>query len=491
MTEPMVTTRALIDPSRKCSLRCEFCVTGDTMILMPDMTRRPIAEIAVGDSVVGFRRGNMVSPESVIAIGSREAEVFKVTTAHGSILATSGHPWLTGDGEWVQTKDLSLVDSVQFLDGQTGEVHKSDVKAVDPDGIALVFNMQTTSGTYWANGHASHNCYYLPNSDLFSVQTWEQQKKQVEDAVARKCTAADLSGGEPLQQEFVVPLVQLCTDMGLPVRIISSLICPEKTLDGVLDAGVSDWLISTHGSKAETHDAIVHVPKARQLQIRRIAKISARGPWCVNYVLVAKNQTEMADWARWLVSLERPPHRANVINFNVFGQWTQSQEWIEKGKANVVDLRIAGPILDEALDILEEAGIATSCRYLPMCALAERHRKTICNDLQVAFDPFEWDTGFIRSAAERTLEVGERYARGINLRNELQTEPCASCGLKQICGGANRIWHQLALEKFGCETLVPQPAPDCIDTERPYWTYRKLNVLGLDPRRPVQPLVTQ
>lgn len=321
-------------------------------------------------------------------------------------------------------------------------------------------------------------CYYLPNNDLYTVQDWDTQKKQVLDAKARGCDCCDISGGEPLQNPNVVALVAFCTEVGLPARIITSLICAEKTLDDVLEAGVADWLISMHGAKSTTHNEIVNVPKARELQVRRLMKISDRMDFCCNYVMVEKNQTEMADWARWLVGLGRLPKVCNFINFNAFGPWLQSQEWIDRGKANVIDLRIASPILTEAIDILEEAGVGVNVRYLPMCGVVERHRKNICNDLHVAFDFGEWDNGI----GGHSLQRGELYAVDISRRNELQTEPCTGCGLKGICGGANRIWHQLAMQKFGTETLTQLSRPEGVNAHD-YWYYRQTNVMGLDPRR--------
>ena len=324
-------------------------------------------------------------------------------------------------------------------------------------------------------------CYYLPDDDLHTVQDWESQKEQVLAARRRGADCCDISGGEPMQNPHVVELVRFCAENGLPPRIISSLICPEKTLDAVLDAGVDDWLISMHGGDAETHNAIVNVPKARQLQIRRLSKIAARMRYCANYVMVEKNQTQMADWARWLTTLDHaPPKVVNFINFNVFGPWLQSSEWKERGKANIVDLRICGPILDEAIDVLEEAGVGVNVRYYPMCGLAERHRKNVCNDLHVAFDQGEWDNAF--GATTPIDVVYHMYSLPLSKRNEEKGEPCNGCSHQWICGGAGKIWHRLALEKFGEERLTQIELPEGA-SRRDYWYYRAANVLGVDPRR--------
>jgi len=323
-------------------------------------------------------------------------------------------------------------------------------------------------------------CYYLPQDDLHTVKPLEAQLDEVRAALARGCNCADLTGGEPMQNPHVVDLIRFATSSGLPTRIISSLICPERTLDEVLDAGVDDWLISMHGAREETHNAIVKVPKARTLQIRRLAKIAARMRYCCNYVMVEANQLQMVEWARWLLSLDHaPPKVVNFINFNVFGNWLANDEWKDKARANVVDITVTGPILDEAIRILESAGVGVNVRYYPMCGLSPWNRKNICNDLHVAFDQGEWDNAF---GATSTVEsVLTNYSIPLSNRNEEKGAPCCDCDLQWCCGGANKLWHQFAREKFGHSPLVPITlAEGPVD----YWHYRGQNVLGLDPTRP-------
>lgn len=322
------------------------------------------------------------------------------------------------------------------------------------------------------------HCYYRPTDNFHSIDSWEAHRNEVLAAKARGCDCCEITGGEPMESPWIVDLVKFCVEQNLPPRIITSLICKESTLDAVLDAGVDDWLISMHGAKAETHNMVVQVPRARYFQERRLAKISKRMDYCVNYVLLECNQTETLEWAEWLVSRDRKPKVANYINFNVFGDWMREQKWIDEGKKNVVDFRIASPFLTDAIDLLEEHGIGVNVRYTPMCVMAERHRKNVCNDLHVWADAGEWDN----SIRDRRVETGEQYGARLSAQNELQAEPCASCGHKQICGGANKEWHKLALEKFGVETLEQLETPADL-TQPAYWHYRRENLLGLDPRR--------
>lgn len=321
-------------------------------------------------------------------------------------------------------------------------------------------------------------CYYRVQDLFHTVKPIEQQFAEVDAAVSRRCDSADLTGGEPLQNPHVAELVKYAVSKGIYPRIITSLVCNEKTFDAVLEAGGEhlDFLVSMHGAKHETHNEIVQVKGARKMQEKRIAKIAARMAWCANYVMVEANQTEMTEWAQWLVAQKRPPKVVNFINFNVFGVWLESQKWIDEGKKNVIDPRIAGPILTEAIDILEAAGVGVNVRYAPMCMMQERHRKNICNDLHVAFDQGEWNNAFGPKSPDEVLRT---YSIPLSNRNEEKGAPCNTCSHHGVCGGANRIWHQLAVEKFGAEVLVPLTGPKIND----HWRYRKDNVMGLDPRR--------
>ena len=335
------------------------------------------------------------------------------------------------------------------------------------------------------------HCYWRPANDFFEEPPWEQQAKWVMDAKGRGCDAADITGGEPVQGRNIVALVKLCVENGIAPRIISTLILPgdrsrkdyncdnpevEKVFSDIMDAGLDDWLISMHGAKPETHDFVLSMKGARRMQLIRLERIMERMNWCTNFVLLGHNQTEILDWANLLLSFPRKPKIANFINFNPHYDWYKFRD---EAKANIIDYRIATPLLDEAIDRLEDAGIGVNLRYVPMCVVAERHRKNVCNDLQVFADFGEWDNAF---GARSTVEhVYRTYSVPLSRRNEEKGAPCNNCGLQWICGGANRLWHAFANEKFGGEVLTPISLPDGVD-RKDFWHYRKMNVAGLDPR---------
>src|SRR4051794_19266862 len=91
-----------INPYRGCSHACVYCMAGDTRVLMADGSRRPIADLRVGDRIIGTeRRGTYryyVETE-VLAHWSTVEPAFRLTLADGTEITASGdHRFLTGRG---------------------------------------------------------------------------------------------------------------------------------------------------------------------------------------------------------------------------------------------------------------------------------------------------------------------------------------------------------------------------------------------------------
>ena len=91
-----------INPFRGCSHACVYCLGGDTAVLMADGSQRRIADLRVGDRIIGTEeRGNhryYVETE-VLAHWSTVKPAHRVTLADGTeILASGDHRFLTGRG---------------------------------------------------------------------------------------------------------------------------------------------------------------------------------------------------------------------------------------------------------------------------------------------------------------------------------------------------------------------------------------------------------
>ena len=131
--------------------------------------------------------------------------------------------------------------------------------------------------------------------------------------------------------------------------------------------------------------------------------------------------------------------------------------------------------MDEAIGVLEEANTGGNVRYYPMCRLAEQYRRCVCNDLHVAFDSGEWDYDI----QPKSFEAFRRYGEQLSGRTEEKGEPCRSCDLQNICGGANKWWHAASTAGHG-EQLWPQFISYNFDRTDIY-RYRRDNGRGMAP----------
>lgn len=200
-------------------------------------------------------------------------------------------------------------------------------------------------------------------------------------------TSIDIQGGEPTIHPDIFELIRHCRDIGLyPTLITNGLALPKPgLLEKFKEAGVRDFLVSLHGM-GEIHDQVVGRKGASGKIIAAIERmVELDIPFRFNCTMSKPVIPLLPDIARKAV--EYGACAVNYIAFNPFGD----QETGVRTGENVPEYLAIRPKLAEALDILEEAGIETNVRYLPLCMAEEKHRKNFYNFQQLTYDHHEWD----------------------------------------------------------------------------------------------------
>jgi UDP-glucose 4-epimerase len=91
--------------------RRDFCVTGDTLVLLSDFKWVKIKDIQIGDEVISF--GNPINKKRYFQLSKVTAvcdyisdDVYEIITEDGRVCATGNHPWLMDRRGYCDTNSL-------------------------------------------------------------------------------------------------------------------------------------------------------------------------------------------------------------------------------------------------------------------------------------------------------------------------------------------------------------------------------------------------
>ena len=180
--------RWTVNPYRGCSHACVYCMSSDTAILLVDGHTKPLAEVRVGDAVVGTeRRGRYrrFAATEVLAHWPSVKPAYRVTLADGTtLLASADHRFLTNRG-WKHvlgagsgplqrphlTLNNELVGAGTAAAANAGApavpvggeaVPRADLRVVSVESLGVemvMYDITTGTGDFVANGVVSHNCF--------------------------------------------------------------------------------------------------------------------------------------------------------------------------------------------------------------------------------------------------------------------------------------------------------------------------------------------
>jgi len=312
------------------------------------------------------------------------------------------------------------------------------------------------------------HCYHAHEIGS-AFKSYETIIAEIDKAISRGNNYIDFTGGEPSIHPKMPMIIRYCTQKDIGTCIITNGIAGKNTIKNIIDEGIDDWLISVHGLES-THNTIVQLKDARKRQERFLDQlVKNKQHFRFNCTLTKWNQSELVRLAKWTKKWK--PGIFNFINFNPHNEWMNDEAGTKK---IIADLRIVEPQINEAIAILEDAGIGVNLRYYPMCRVNESFRHTVCNDLQVLFDPYEWDYDIV----PKNYNNYYKSATTLSAQNEWKGQPCQSCDLRFICGGLNSAFHRASgmkqIDQIKDTTIVRDDI----------YHYRRKNICCLTDRKP-------
>ena len=264
----MPITDVCLNVTEACNLMCRYCIAGDTIINLKDGTAKPIKDIHEGDIILGCeedapggRKQRTVLESIVLKTFSRQVNsILEIEFNDGRILhITDNHPVLNGRGEWTQAKNLrestGMVMSIGVVPDRVIDIYNLDyitIKSVKTlTGDFTVYNLETSTHTYLANGCVVHNCFteHHPNFMTLDVAKdaarWLYENSKIASDIKGKEVVPHIGffGGEPtlMWDSIVVPLVEWIKAQGwnFSYGITSNCVLMDKDkVDFLCDNGI-------------------------------------------------------------------------------------------------------------------------------------------------------------------------------------------------------------------------------------------------------------
>jgi pyruvate-formate lyase-activating enzyme len=272
----------------------------------------------------------------------------------------------------------------------------TDAPAPKPAYVATTARRITRRGVFWLGQTCNlrcHFCYFLdriqdehhPEHAFVSLEKAKAICRTLVDYYGNN--SVDIQGGEPTLYPHIGDLVTYCAEIGLSPTLITNaqVLASRRKAAELRRAGVRDLLVSVQGLGA-VYDEIVGQRGAHARQMAALRNLQEEGiPFRFNTVLSRSALAQVADIARLAVRTG-----AEVVNFLGFNPFND-QATGKRSAKNVPRYAELGEPLAEALDVLADAGIEANVRYLPLCVVDPRHRKSVYDFPQIPYDLHEND----------------------------------------------------------------------------------------------------
>src|SRR4051812_44428363 len=173
-----------INPYRGCQHACLYCLRGDTRVRMADDREVRIADLRVGDRIVGTAERDGVRryvETEVLAHWSTVKPAHHVALADGTEIVASGdHRFLTAAG-WQHVVDLTEHDELRGGGGQVvgGGVGLRVTAVKDLGRSETLYDITTGTGDFLANGVVSHNCFARKTHEWLELDTGKDFDTQI------------------------------------------------------------------------------------------------------------------------------------------------------------------------------------------------------------------------------------------------------------------------------------------------------------------------
>lgn len=324
-------------------------------------------------------------------------------------------------------------------------------------------------------------CYYLDSVKKGTTKDYstEQVKAMLREAKSLGLDQVDISGGEPTIRPDLPELIRYARDIGfIKVCIITNglRMADEKYALILVDAGMNEILLSTHGTTKEEHDSLTNIPGSFEkiwMAVKNIAAISKRKDVQIRFNSTITNLNYKS--CNKLFELLKPykPAEVNILIFNPSQEACKTKE----EKVRFPNYNEIGQEISNALVKYKNDFKVINVRWLPYCIL-KGHEEHVRTMWQKMYEDQEWDPYLNIKYNKGMYAVILSFLAGLPLYplraprygkrtfytkfNEIistfrqvfyykHLKPCKRCSLRKICPGLPKDY----VEKYNKTILSP------------------------------------
>ena len=162
------------NPYRGCLHACSYCARGDTEVLLADGRSRQIADVRIGDEIIGTAFDGTAHRYVTTRVHDHWTThklAYRVRLTDGrELVASADHRFLSNTG-WTHVADLARGSSLRSLElfADRERTIETAVIAVEELDAQPLYDITTGTGDFIANGVISHNCYARPNHEYLDM----------------------------------------------------------------------------------------------------------------------------------------------------------------------------------------------------------------------------------------------------------------------------------------------------------------------------------
>jgi MoaA/NifB/PqqE/SkfB family radical SAM enzyme len=242
------------------------------------------------------------------------------------------------------------------------------------------------------------------------------------------------TGGEVTLRKDLEELVGAASQLGyrtIQIQTNGRLLSRMERVDGLLEAGATEFSPALHGADAATHDALTNARGSFRQTVRGIVNLRRRGARVnLNSVVVRPNADQLPDMARLFVQLEVDQFQlafvhalgSAALNFDAL---VPRYRDIEEG-------------LHLAMAIGAAAGVRCMTEAVPLCFMRGFER----------FVAESWMPDLSIVEPDRLVPSYAEYRKALG---KVHGPPCRGCAAEDRCEGP---WREYP-ERFGWSEFQP------------------------------------